>query len=238
MQDVASWLEPVLAGNYNLSTHAIKITFPDEEFTADVVVGQKQARGLTIPHCPKDEAHRWIATDPEGHKDQVLARNTELGLGRAIFSRQIRILKWLNQMMQMQHDLDHKPLSSFNVTALALTILTASDDHPNWTAQYLEQASALVLQPLPDPSGVGDPLVARNPAQASQLLADAGQKARAAITASDPESLLRQIFGNPKQLSTIVTTPSVPVSAGGALAAVGATPIRHTVPVRHHGGRQ
>lgn len=236
MLDVRSWLEPVLSGSYDLSAHAIKISFPDEEFTADVVVGLKQNHGLKIPHCPNDEPHRWIDTDPETHKNQVLGRNSSLGASRAIFSRQIRILKWLNQMLQMQNGLDRKPLASFHVTALALKILTSADNHANWTAHYLERAADLVLQPLPDPAGVGAPLAARNPAQASQLLADAGRKARAAISATDAEPILREVFGDPKKLSQIVTAASVPVSAGGALAVTGATPVRHSIPVRHHGG--
>src|SRR3954470_20796561 len=152
MQDVRTWLEAVLAGSYELGTHAIKITFPDEEFTADVVVGVKQPRGLEIPHCPKNgEPHRWIAADPETHKKQVLARNAAFGPGRAIFSRQIRILKWLNQMLQMQNGLERKPLASFHVTALALEILAQKDNHANSTPLFLERASELVLQPLDDP---------------------------------------------------------------------------------------
>ena len=39
-----------------------------------------------------------------------------------------------------------------------------------------------------------------------------------------------------KKLGQIVTEASVPVSAGGALAVTGATPVRRTIPVRHHGG--
>lgn len=238
MQDVRGWLQQVLAGQYKLSTHAIKITFPDEKFTADVVVGVAQARGLKIPHCPKDEPHQWIATDPETHRKQVLARNQHFGPGPAIFTRQIRILKWLNQVMQMQSGLDRKPLSSFHVTALALEILATKDNHANWTPLFLERASALVLQPLPDPAGVGAPLVAKNPAQASQLLAEAARKTRAALSAHDAESILREVFGDPKKLGQIVTATTVPISAGGALAAGGTTPVRHSIPARHHGGNR
>jgi hypothetical protein len=235
MQDVRSWLEPILAGNYELGTHAIKITFPDEDFTADVVVGIKQQRGMKIPHCPKGEPHRWIATDPETHKKQVAARNAAFAPGRAIFSRQIRILKWLNQMLQMQNGLPRKPLASFHITALALEILKAKDNHANWTPLFLERASELVLQPLDDPAGVGEPLIAKNPAQASQLIAEAGRKTRAALTAADPEPILREVFGDPKKIGQIVTQQSVPVAAGGALASATAAPVRHSIPVRHHG---
>lgn len=236
MRDVRDWLEPVLDGQYEFSTHAIKITFPDEEFTADVVVGVKQARGIKIPRCPKNEPHRWIATDPETLKKQVRARNQQFGPGPAIFTRQIRILKWLNQVMQMQNGLDRKPLSSFHVTALALALLQTKDNHANWTPLFLERASELVLQPLPDPAGVGDPLIAKNPAQASQLLAEAGRKTRAALSAHDAEPILREVFGDPKKLEQIVMATTVSISAGGALAGVGATPVRHSLPVRHHGG--
>jgi len=236
MQDVSGWLKPVLQGTYELSTHAIKISFNDEEFTADVVVGHKQQRGLRIPHCPKTgEPHVWIPTDPETHKKQVLARNALLEPGRAIFTREIRILKWLNQMLQMQNDLERKPLSSFHVTALALEILKSKDNHANWTPLFLERAADLVLQPLADPAGVGAPLIAKNPAYVSQLLADAAHKTRLALTAVNPEPILREVFGDPKRLAKIATSPSVPIAVGGGLATA-AAPVRHTIPVRHHGG--
>ena len=199
MREVRDWLQPVLAGQYELGTHAIKITFPDEEFTADVVVGVKQPRGLKIPHCPKNEPHRWMATDPETHKKQVLDRNAAFAPGRAIFTRQIRILKWLNQLMLMKNGLEQKPLASFHITAMALKILNAKNSHANWTPLFLERAADLVLQPLDDPAHVGDPLVARNPAQASQLLAEAASKTRAALSAANPEGILLDVFGTPRR---------------------------------------
>jgi hypothetical protein len=67
MLDVKSWIENDIRGVYELSTHAIKITFADEEFTADVVVGVKrEGKGIHLPHCPKDEPQRWIESDPAG----------------------------------------------------------------------------------------------------------------------------------------------------------------------------
>jgi tRNA nucleotidyltransferase (CCA-adding enzyme) len=77
MADVQEWLKPEIRGSYELSTHAIKITYPDEDFTADVVVGVKQGSGIILPHCPKDEPHRWIASDPEQHGRLVRERNEE-----------------------------------------------------------------------------------------------------------------------------------------------------------------
>ena len=86
----------MLAGRYELSTHAIKITFPDEEFTADSSLAEAAA-GPEDPPLPERRTTTLDRTDPETHKIQVLARNTQFGPGRAIFSREIRILKWLNQ---------------------------------------------------------------------------------------------------------------------------------------------
>src|SRR4051812_16718545 len=55
MSDVTSWLGDSVDGKLETTTHAVKITFPDEEFTADVVVGRREERGITLPHCPKAE---------------------------------------------------------------------------------------------------------------------------------------------------------------------------------------
>jgi hypothetical protein len=235
LESVRTWIEPVIDGKFEVSTHAIKITFPDQGFTADVVIGRKRAQGLLIPHCPKDEPHRWIATDSEGHKRQVLERNEHFG--SAIFTRQIRILKHLNRRWKMADPLERKPLASFHITALALKLLTAANRHAEWTPFFLERAAVLVMQPLPDPAGVGDPIEARDPAYASALLADAAAKTRRALTVSDEEAekILRDVFGDPERLDKVVNEPSVSVGKRGMLGVPAIEAMRRTPVVRSHG---
>ena len=244
MLDVKSWIENDIKGVYELSTHAIKITFPDEEFTADVVVGVKhKEKGIHLPHCPKDEPHRWIRSDPAGHRDLVLGRNTAFKAfpGQSIFSKQIRILKWWNREQQLRDDLERKPLASFHVTALALEILTTPLSFEEWTPTFFERAATLVLTPLKDPSGVGDDIEAKDPAYASGLLYDAGVKTRRALSVSEAEAeqLLTDVFGDPDQRAAIIGKSPVWVTPGGALSGVlggGSVAGGRPVPtVRSHG---
>ena len=236
LSETRSWVEPVIDGTFETSAHAIKATFRDCEFTADMVLGLRQEKGLLIPHCPDDETHRWIRTDPETHKLQVLHRNKQFD--SSDFTREVRILKWLNEYWQLVHELEKKPLSSFHVTALALRLLITKASHAEWTPYFLGNAAALVLQPLADPAGVGEPLEARDPFFTSSLLRDAATKTRQALTAPAPEAerLLREVFGYPKRIREIEESPSIAIGRGGALG-VGATAAdRYTPHVRSHGG--
>jgi hypothetical protein len=234
MNEVLSWTDPLVKGAFDTSAHAIKVTFPDCEFTADLVLGLKQEKGIVIPHCPDDEAHGWIRTDPETHKLQVLERNKQLG--SSDFTRQIRLLKWLNEYWQLVHELDKKPLSSFHMTALALRLLTTRLPHAEWTPYFLENAAQLVMQPLADPAGVGKPLEARNPVFVSNLMREAAAKARQALNAADPEPLLREVFGHPKKIRDAEKNASVGVGRGGMLGVGVGAAHRHTRPVQSHGG--
>jgi hypothetical protein len=236
LNEVLAWIEPEITGTFETSTHAIKITFPDCPFTADLVLGLKQEKGLLIPHCPDNEQRCWIRTDPETHKLQVLGRNKQLG--SSDFTRQIRILKWLNEYWQIVHELEKKPLSSFHMTALALEVLKTKAPHAEWTPFFLENAAKLVMQPLADPAGVGEPLEARNPVFVSNLMRDAGPKTSAALTASpeEAERLLRDVFGYPKRIREVEEKPSVGIGRGGALGVGIGAAHRHTRPVRSHGG--
>jgi hypothetical protein len=237
MEQVCGWLDPMVPGTLTLSSHAIKVKFPDEDFTADLVLGWKQQRGILIPHCPDDEPHCWIPTDPETHKEQVLARNKQFQPGRAIFSRQIRIGKQLNREWQFRYELEREPLSSFHLTALALTILHQKANHAEWTPYFLAQAAELVRRPLRDPAGVGADLEARDPEFVSGLLRDAAAKTASALTApeDDVEEILRGVFGEPGRRRQIVKPASVGVGSGGALGVGAATAVRTTSPVRSHG---
>jgi hypothetical protein len=244
MVDVKSWIEDDIKGVYELSTHAIKITFPDEEFTADVVVGVRhKEQGIHLPHCPKDEPHRWIRSDPARHRDLVLGRNTAFKNypGRSIFSKQIRILKWWNREQQIRDDQERKPLSSFHVTALALEILRTPAGFEEWTPTFFEAAATLVRSPLQDPSGVGDDIEAKDPDNASALLADAALKTRRALSASESEAehLLTDVFGDPDERAAIIGKGPVWVTPDGALKGVavgGSVAKGRAVPtVRSHG---
>lgn len=236
LSDVRSWIEPVIEGTFETSAHAIKITFPDCEFTADIVLGLKQEKGLLIPHCPDDEPQGWIRTDPETHKLLVLRRNKQFD--SSDFTREARILKWLNEYWQLVRELEKKPLSSFHVTALALRLLTTKASHADWTPYFLENAATLVLQPLADPAGVGDPLEARDPAFTSSLLRNAAAKTKQALTATpqEAERLLRDVFGYPKRIREVEEKPSVGIGRGGALGVGAGLAHRHTPHVRSHGG--
>jgi hypothetical protein len=234
MQDVATWTKEAVPGSYSISTHAIKIEW-QKEFTADVVVGWRQTQGLLIPHCPTEEPSKWIETDPERHAELVRQRNKKFD--EPIFSRQVRIMKYLNRRWKMQDPQERKPLSSFHITALALKILTAQAPHEVWTPQFCTQAAVLVQSPLEDPAGIGDDLVARDPDYASALLAEAGKKTAAALKASsdaEAERLLREVFGDPDELAAVLGEGPVSVSSSGALIGA-ATGKRVVKPVRSHG---
>lgn len=243
MVDVKSWIEHEIRGAYELSTHAIKITFPDEEFTADVVVGIKRSdgKGIHLPHCPKDDAHRWIESDPAGHRDLVLGRNTAFKdfPGHSVFSKQVRILKWWNREQQLRDRDERKPLASFHVTALSLALLTTPMSFEEWTPTFFERAAQRVLTPLKAPTGIGEDIEARDPAYTSALLTDAGDKTRRALSATEAEAeqLLTDVFGDPDSRSALIGKSPVWVTPGGALAgaASGVTGGRAIPSVRSHG---
>jgi hypothetical protein len=238
MLDVKSWIEGDIKGVYAITSHAIKITFPDEEFTADIVVGWRQMKGILLPHCPKDEPHRWIASDPAGHRSLVLGRNTTFtDSGKSIFSKQIRILKCWNREQQLRDDQERKPLSSFHVTALALEILKVPLSFEQWTPVFFEAASRLVLSPLKDPSGIGDDIEAKYPNYASTQLKDAAEKTKRALSVSEAEAerLLTDVFGDPDKRGAIIGKGRVSVGPGGALVGGTVAGGRAVPTVRSHG---
>lgn len=242
MRDVRTWVEPLIDAQFGFSTHAIKLTYRNEDFAADIVVGVRRARGIVIPHCPDDEPHIWLPSDPKRHAELVRERN--LPDRPALFSQQLRILKALNRHWQMSTDDGREPLSSFHITALALAVFTKGVEvpHDEGTPRFLEQAAQMVHAPLSDPGGVGPDIVARNPGEPSALLADAGRKTRLALSLPDDEAvdLLNEAFGDPSQRAALLGGP-VSVTANGRFvptasavaAGLGAT--RPVKPVRSHG---
>jgi hypothetical protein len=241
-RDVRAWVEPLIDAKFEFSTHAIKLTYRDEEFTADIVVGVRRARGIVIPHCPDDEPHIWLPSDPKRHGELVRERN--LPDRPALFSQQIRILKALNRYWQMSTDDNRKPLSSFHISALALAIFTNGVEvpHDEGTPRFLEQAAQMVHTALPDPAGVGPDIEARNPSEAAALLADAARKTRSSLSLPDDDALdlLNDVFGDPAQRAVLLAGAPVSVAAGGKFvpagaAAAGIAPTRPVKPVRSHG---
>lgn len=242
LRDVRSWVESTIRAKFEFSTHAIKLTYPDVEFTADIVIGVRRTRGIVIPHCPNDDEHTWLPTDPKRHAEMVRERN--LRDRPAIFSQQVRILKALNRHWQMSTDDGRKPLASFHLTALALAIFEAGTEtsHDEGTPFFLEQAAEMVLSPLREPAGVGPDLEARNPQEAAAFLADAGAKTRRALSLPDDAAvdLLEDVFGDSQQRKALLS--GEPLAAVGskfmsaATAAVAAPTVARSIPpVRSHG---
>jgi hypothetical protein len=199
-----------------ISTHAIKVTLPGVSFTADVVFGcTHPEQGLWIPHCPEDEPHEWIRTDPQEHARQIRRRNKDLGVE---FAREIRILKVLNRKWSLADADGRKPISSHHLSALALAAIHSSVIYATTTPAFLDRAAELVLRPLPDPSGVGPDLEARDPEHAAALMRSAAAETRRALLAGeDAGRILQGVFGDPVTTLGAISGSPLSVAAGGAL---------------------
>lgn len=199
-----------------ISTHAIKVTLPDVSFTADVVFGcTHPEQGLRIPHCPDDEPHEWIRTDPQEHARQIRRRNTDIGVE---FAREIRVLKVLNRKWSLADPDGRKPISSHHLSALALAVIHSSVIYATSTSAFLDRAAELVLRPLPDPSGIGPDLEARDPERAADLMrAAAAETRRALLAGEDAGRILKDVFGDPVTTLAAISGSPLSVAAGGAL---------------------
>lgn len=218
LDEIAGALQARLPGcKVEASAHAVKVTFPDEGFTADVVYGVESGDHLLIPHCPRNEprsAWGWIKTNPAAHAALVRQANKDYGYE---FARMIRILKALNRKWGMDAEDEKKPLSSWHLTALALTFVNTKVSYATTIPDLLDQAAAAALGTLPDPTGVGPGLTARDPARASALLADAARRCRNAASSSDAERILRPLFGDPAAVVAAVTGKPTSYAAGALL---------------------
>jgi hypothetical protein len=205
-----------------ISTHAIKVTFPDVTFTADVVFGcTHPERGLWIPHCPDDEPHEWIRTDPREHARQIRQRNEDIGVD---FARELRILKVLNRKWSLADPDGRKPISSHHLNALALAIIHAPVAYATTTPMFLDRAAELVLRPLRDPSGVGPYLEARDPERVAALMRTAAAETRRALVAGDDAGLILEgVFGDPATTVGAVSGAPVAIDVGGGLTVGGGT---------------
>lgn len=232
LEQLCAGLGRVLDVRCVVTTHAVRLEIRDESYTGDVVFGvSRLGGGIELPHCPSDERHKWIESHPEAHARLVRRRNKEIGYE---FAREVRILKQLNRRWGMQASDERKPLSSWHLTALALAILDKPFSHATGTPLFLREAANRVLRPLPDPSGVGEALEARDPQQAAQLLAAAAERTAEAAAAGDRGGeILEDVFGDAAVLRTAVTGGPIAVAAGGAFT-VGAGRSVHTA-TRGHG---
>lgn len=196
--------------------HAVKVEFPDVAFSADVVFGvSRSPEGLLIPHCPSGVPHKWIDTHPRRHAELIRSRNAETTYK---FARVVRILKALNTYWGAQSDTGKKPLSSFHLTSLAWTIATEIVSLGSGVEEVLRRSTDLVLRPLPDPSGVGDPIEARDPEFATRKLGAAAAAVADAIAAGDEaEKILVTVFGDQAVIEGIIGNKPMSVSASGKL---------------------
>jgi hypothetical protein len=216
LQELCTEMGTRVPGGCETSTHAVKFTFAEEQFTADVVFGAaREGTGLWIPHCPEDEPHTWIETDPRKHRDLVQKRN---GLIGTEFAKEIRILKSLNRRWQVAHE--RKIVSSWHLTALALEILTEPFTFEHGTPYFLARAAELVKRPLRDPAGVGADLDAHDAALASTVFAEAGSKTEQALHAGEGAGeILKDVFGDPATLLAAIQGGALSVGAAGVIGA-------------------
>jgi hypothetical protein len=215
LQELCTEMGARVPGGCETSTHAVKFTFAEEEFTADVVFGAARERtGLWIPHCPDDEPHSWIETDPRKHRDLVQKRN---GLIGTEFAKEVRILKSLNRRWRLAHE--RKIVSSWHLTALALEILTEPFTFELGTPHFLTRAAELVKRPLRDPARVGPDLEAHDAALASTLFAEAAAETERALHAGqDAGEILEDVFGDPKTLLAAIQGSALSVGTAGVIA--------------------
>ena len=180
--------------------------------------------GLWIPHCPDDEPHEWIRTDPKEHARQIRDRNSTIGVE---FARELRILKVLNRKWGLPDPDGRKPVTSHHLNALALAIIRSPVTYATTTPAFLDRAAELVVHPLRDPSGVGPDLEARDPGRAAALMLAAADATRRALVAGDDAGdILKDVFGDPATTVAAVTGARLSIGAGGAFT-VGTRDSRH-----------
>lgn len=216
LQDICGALRERTRYTCETTAHAVKVTFPDEDFTADIVFGVTRAGGgLRIPHCPSDEQHSWIDTHPEAHARLVRQRNRDTANK---FARSVRIAKSLNRFWAIQCNDGKKPVSSFHLVAMAWHGVQYVSDLPNGVADVFQACAEMVKGPTPDPSGVGGDLFARDPAIAFKKFDRAASIAREAVTAGDRAgALLETLFGDQRTVASIFDGKQLGYTTSGGL---------------------
>lgn len=155
---------------------SIKVTFNDPvgpdatDFTADVIVAlTREDGGLWIPDLKKDE---WEASDPEKHKEMVLARNKGT---ESTFARVIRLAKHANKT-------HGKTICSFNVTALGLECIGGKVSMQDGLATLLRHAADSLKEGLTeDPAGVSGPIGVKKRKEAAETFKKLAEIAEEAV---------------------------------------------------------
>lgn len=227
-----------------LTRRAIKITFgePDDEDandpTVDLVIGltRKDELGLWIPD--KTNA-TWTASDPEYHTKLLTDPPTDL---RRLRAKVIRLAK-----AAIKHDAT-PVLSSFNVEALTLEIITELEALPDALATFFDKAASGIKRGrTEDPAGISGPIKLpvgvdlERAAKRLRTLADAA--ARAVEHTDDLDKVKKQYaVVYPDHVDVPATSTSAIADAlrrkdmPGVRRGLGVAPAAALKPTRSYGG--
>ncbi len=199
VQSVAAHVQHALAftgtldvAHVEIIKRAIVFNFIDDGSEAnpsvDLVVGltRNDAEGLWIPNCESDS---WDPSHPEKHNDLLTAEPEDLRRHRA---QAIRLAKEIVKTNQPS------VLSSFNIEALALDIITTVEPLGESLTQLFEGMSAQIAQRLtPDPANVSPAIKLPDgisQAFASERLAHFASQLIEARLNDDNQSKVREIL--------------------------------------------
>ncbi|KAB1153088.1 nucleotidyltransferase [Micromonospora sp. AMSO12t] len=180
---------------------AIVITFGEHEgaashnFTADVIVALEypDGPGILVPNL---QSESWDRSDPMAHTEMILQANRVTGFA---FNKIVRLVKHWNRATG-------KPLSSWNIKALALGCIT----HPLSLTQGVQVFFGHAVESLekgltPDPAGVALPANLELPRpQVMSRLHDAHDRVNAAILCATRDDvsgwreLIEEVFPIPE----------------------------------------
>lgn len=199
VDDVANHVRQVLAEKGELSVEYVEIIkraivfhFVDDGSGAnpsvDLVVGltRKDAEGLWIPNRDTDS---WDPSHPEKHNDLLTAEPEDLRRHRA---RAIRLAKEIVKTNKPQ------VLSSFNIEALALELVTAVEPLGESLKQLFEEMASQIAKKLtPDPADVSPDIKLPDGISqeyASERLAHYASRLAEAQLNDDDESRVKEVL--------------------------------------------
>ncbi len=146
---------------------------------------------------PDDTLGKWIASDPEVHKDQATAKNKDLGGKWVPFVKMVK--RW-----NREADKQIKPMFLIEVMAREM-VDPPFNTYPDEVIRFFSSAQDRIEDEWPDPAGLGpnvsDQMDASRQTAAKQALRDAervavqAQRAEQQGRAGDALRLWRQIFG-------------------------------------------
>jgi len=151
-----------------------------------VALDRRNASGLWIPNT---EQTRWDPSHPQRHTELFLNTEDELRVHRA---RVIRLAK-----VALKNDKDTKVMCSFNIEALALSLITEVDGIAHALAAFLLDASDAISWSLTDdPAHVSGPIKlpeSVTQTRAAERLFELGRIVQASL-AADSETEARRIL--------------------------------------------